>query len=246
MTRPCLVANWKMNLTPHESVALAGTIARRVPPNVDTVICPSFVALEDVARALSGSLVALGAQDVHEESAGAFTGSVSVSMIKDAGCQYVIVGHSERRLQYGETDVSIQKKITLALSAGITPILCVGETAAEREAGKAAEVVTRQVTTALHGLTGSASLLIAYEPVWAIGTGTPANAEDAARMVEHIRSVVTSSGPVRVLYGGSVIKDNVVGFVGPQKFDGVLVGGASLDADSFIAISEAVAAQYVV
>jgi triosephosphate isomerase len=242
--RPRLVAgNWKMHRTAPEGAALAGELAAMLPaPRTCVVaVCPPFTALEAVARVLGGTRIHLGAQNLHPETHGAYTGEVSGAMLGALGCRFVIVGHSERRHGMGEDDAVVAKKLRAALRDGLTPIVCVGETLAEREAGRTAEVLVRQVNAAYEGLPGDAArgTVIAYEPVWAIGTGrvaTPAQAEEAHRLVRATLDRVVGPGAgknVAVLYGGSVNPGNAAALFAVDEVDGALVGGASLEAASF-------------
>jgi triosephosphate isomerase len=234
-----IVANWKMNGSLPEAHARASAIADgRVPAKL--VICPPFVHLPTVAQALAESTVSLGAQDCHDQAKGAFTGSISVPMLAELGCSFVIVGHSERRHGLGESDAMVQKKASAAHAAGLTPIICVGETLAERDAGRANDIVTTQLKGSLPE--GGRSFVIAYEPVWAIGTGRNAAPDDVASMHAHIRQVVgelRAGAEVTVLYGGSVKPDNAAGLLALPEVDGFLVGGASLVPADFLAIASA-------
>ncbi|GBD11041.1 Bifunctional PGK/TIM [bacterium HR23] len=241
MPIPMLVGNWKMHTTVPEAVALAHAIRSRLddPDDVLTVLCPPFVALWAVAEALKGSTIALGAQNMHYEEKGAFTGEVSPAMLQGL-CQFVILGHSERRHLFGETDDLINRKVKSALRWGLRPILCVGETLAEREAGRAVEVVRQQVERGLEGVGDCHGVVIAYEPVWAIGTGLPATPETAQEMMVEgvLRALMGLYGEhdaleVPLLYGGSVTPENLEGFLHQPAIHGALVGGASLRADAF-------------
>lgn len=241
MPVPMLVGNWKMHTTIHEAVALAQAIRSQLddPTHVLTVLCPPFVSLAAVAQVLRESTIALGAQNMHYESKGAFTGEVSPAMLKDL-CQFVILGHSERRHLFGETDEVINRKVRAALQWELRPILCVGETWQERQAGQAVAVVRRQVERGLDGVADCHGVVIAYEPVWAIGTGVPATPEAVQEiMVEGVlRALASLFGEhdaleIPLLYGGSVTPDNLEGFVRQPAIHGALVGGASLRADAF-------------
>ena len=255
--RPRIVAgNWKMHRTSPEGAALARELAalNAADPASATapvvVLCPAAPALESVARALAGSGMALGAQNLHSEPAGAFTGEVSGAMLRAAGCTWVIVGHSERRHGMGETDAQVAAKLRAAQRDGLTPIVCVGETLAEREAGQTEAVLVRQTTTAYHGLKTAAAraTAIAYEPVWAIGTGrvaTPDQARDAHRVVRATLDRVLGAGTgqaMAILYGGSVNAGNATSLFAEVDVDGALVGGASLEAASFWKIVSAASA----
>ena len=245
--RPVVIAaNWKMNTVPADAGELARTIASRTrEPGVTRVICPPFVCLAAVREALAAEDVAVGAQNVHHEAAGAYTGEVSVAMLEGLAT-WVILGHSERRAYNGETDELIGSKLDRAVAGGLRPILCVGEVLADREAGRETAVVGAQLAGALTGrdpadLVG-AGLVVAYEPVWAIGTGRNARGADAAAMAEAIRASLRGFGwgeaadAVPVLYGGSVTSANVAEFLAEPAIDGALVGGASLKPDEMAGI----------
>ncbi len=253
MRRPLIVGNWKMNLDLAGVRSLisglrAGLDAFR---GADLAVCPPFVYLLPTAKALDGSPMRLGAQNLYHEASGAFTGEVSAAMLSDAGCNYVIIGHSERRHTIGhhEDDAMVNQKLHAALAAKLTPIVCVGETLEERKANKTHSVLAFQTLAALVGVAADAarSIVIAYEPVWAIGTGqnaTPEQAQDAHR---HIRGLLRSSlgsvaDEIRILYGGSVKPDNAAAIGAQPDVDGGLIGGASLKADSFTAIAQAMSA----
>ena len=257
MRRPLVAGNWKMNGTRDGAVRLAvdlvqGLDATVTAPakalgNVEVVLCPPFVHLADVVRVLKDSGAYLGAQDVCAENNGAFTGEVSALMLKDFDCRYVIVGHSERRSLYGEDDMLVARKFMAAQRAGLTPIVCVGETLAEREAGQTHTVVTRQLKAALDaaGVAAFGQAVIAYEPVWAIGTGRTATSEQAQEIHALIRGILAAqdakiAADVRILYGGSVKAANAAELFHMPDIDGGLVGGASLDAREFLAICAAV------
>ncbi len=248
MSRPIVIAaNWKMNTTPAEASELARTIASRTrEPGVTRVICPPFVSLAAVRDAVVGEDVGVGAQNVHHELAGAYTGEVSVPMLAGLAT-WVILGHSERRAYFGETDELIGRKLARALAGGLRPILCVGEVLADREAGRAEAVVDGQLKGALGGRDAAAlvaaRLVIAYEPVWAIGTGENAFGSDAAEMAQAIRSSLRSLGwdggadATPVLYGGSVTSANIGEFLAEPDVDGALIGGASLKPDEMAGIA---------
>lgn len=241
---PFVVGNWKMHTTVAEARALASAITRgALPAGVEVAVCPPFTALADVARILDGSAVELGAQDMFWETTGAFTGEVSPVMLADLGCRYVIVGHSERRQHFGDTDESVARKARAAFAHTLTPIVCVGERLEERDARQTERVVTRQVEAATAGLSAEqlAHVVLAYEPVWAIGTGRAATGPEANRVIDLIRTVLAThdsaaAARTRILYGGSVTADNVAEFSQQPEIDGALVGGASLDARKFLAI----------
>lgn len=240
---PLIVGNWKMNLEEWQATALAGSIADAVPAgNVEVVVCPPFPWLVPVAAVLEGSRVGLGAQDCSAERAGAFTGQVSAAMLNGL-CTHVIVGHSEHRRDCCETDALVARKATAALEAGLVPIVCVGEALEEREAGSADDWVGGQVQAVIDqvGHSHLARVVFAYEPIWAIGTGRSAAVDDAEAMCSAIRGRLAPFGDVicdsvRILYGGSVNADNAASYLGAANVDGLLVGGASLSADSFLSI----------
>ena len=238
-----IVGNWKMNTTVAEAEELAAGIATGLARHAGTkvVVCPPFVSLIAVREVLRNSDISIGSQNLYHESNGAYTGEVSTDMVIDI-CQYAIVGHSERRSIFGETDAAVNLKVKAALGAGITPILCVGENLEEREAGGAESVVESQVRSGLQGVDIGAGLVVAYEPVWAIGTGQSASPEIAQAMMAHIRQTLMAIGGldaangVPLLYGGSVNAENIGGYVSQPDINGALVGGASLDAESFVEI----------
>ena len=247
MRRALIVGNWKMNKTASEAVSFIRDLQERVPspPHVDVVIAPPFTALESAHKALGhSSWIRLGAQDLHWESQGAFTGEVSASMLRDLGCRYVIVGHSERRTLFGERDEHVHKKIRAALAHGLSPILCVGESLAERASCRTESAVTTQLTGSLAGLTTQdlAAVTIAYEPVWAIGTGQAATTDQVVTVHRSIRLFLETgwtshtASAVRILYGGSVTPQNGKSFLNSDAIDGALVGGACLNPDSFATI----------
>jgi triosephosphate isomerase (TIM) len=247
MRRKLIAGNWKMNTDRASAVALAKGVAARAGevPNVDLLVCPPSIYLAPVAEALTGSKVALGAQNMYHEANGAFTGEISATMLLDVGAKYVIIGHSERRHILGETDEAINKKALAALAWGLVPIVCVGELLAEREAGKTADVIRRQFECSLANVTAQQieRLVIAYEPVWAIGTGKVATPEQAEEVHADLRSLLAkryndqSAGNMRILYGGSVKPSNASELLGQPNIDGALVGGASLKVDDFIGIA---------
>ena len=243
---PIVAGNWKMNKRPDESAELAAAILAALPGQhaVEVVLCPPFVALAAVAQVLRGSHVKLGAQNVHTEESGAFTGEVAAGMLAGL-CQYVIVGHSERRQFFAETDEQVGRKAAAVLAQGLRPIICVGENLAEYEAAQTALVVERQVRTAYGQIAGAdvSSTVVAYEPVWAIGSGRAATALGANKVCgETVRAVLAQmfggalAQQVRVQYGGSVKGGNIAEFMAQPDIDGALVGGASLTAESFVDI----------
>jgi len=244
--RPILAGNWKMHKNRAEAADLANALAAAVGTYApaDVVLCPTFTSLESVAGAIRGTRISLGAQNCHFEDQGAFTGEISPAMLKDAGCEFVIVGHSERRQFFGETDGLINKKAQALYKHGLKPIICVGETLEEREANRTSEVVSTQVRGCLNGLPADKlpETVIAYEPVWAIGTGKTATKEQAQEVHALIRKLLTElyskevAEQVRIQYGGSVKPQNVRELMEQPDIDGALVGGASLDADSFASI----------
>jgi len=244
-----IAGNWKMYKTVDEAGALIGDLKGRVKDasGVEIVVCPPFTALSAVREVLRGSNIELGAQNMHWEDEGAFTGEVSPVMLRNLGCMYVILGHSERRTYFGETDEGVNRKVKAALLNGLLPIICVGETLKEREEGKTEEVVTRQTKAALGGVktNGAERIVIAYEPVWAIGTGRTASADEANRVIRIIRRTLAEvfnsriASEIRIQYGGSVKPDNAADFFSQSDIDGALVGGASLNASDFAAIVKA-------
>jgi triosephosphate isomerase len=252
MRTPLIAGNWKMNTDRQSAVALAGGIATRaVEANgVELLVCPPSIYLTVVKEALGAAKVALGAQNMYHENKGAFTGEVSGPMLHDVGASYVILGHSERRHVFGESDAEINKKAVSALANGLKPIVCVGELLEEREAGKTAEVIQTQFQGSLAGLSAESMLkvVIAYEPVWAIGTGKVATPEQAEQVHADLRKQLREgynaevAEKVRILYGGSVKPDNAAELLGQPNIDGALIGGASLQADDFLAIALAGAA----
>ena len=237
MARSRLVAgNWKMHGTRQANQALLDEILKKQAVGVQCAVCPPFPYLAQAAEQLKGSAVALGAQNVSEHAQGAYTGEVSAAMLADLGCRYVIVGHSERRQLYGESDALVAKKFAAARAAGLTPILCVGETLAEREAARTQEIVDRQVQAVLKS-TDFGNAVLAYEPVWAIGTGKNATPEQAQEVHAFLRKKVPAD--TVILYGGSVKAQNAAAIFAMGDVDGGLIGGASLVADDFVAILRA-------
>jgi triosephosphate isomerase len=249
MRKPIIAGNWKMHKTVGEAVefARALVVALADVGDVEVVVCPPAVALKSVGEVLRGSAIGLGAQNMHWEEQGPFTGEISPRMLVDVGCRYVILGHSERRQHFGESDAAVNKKVHSALRWGLIPIVCVGERLEERQSGRTDEVVRMQLKEDLAGLDaqGAARLVIAYEPVWAIGTGLPATGEEANRVSGLIREILAGwfgegiAQEVRIQYGGSVSPHNISEFLSQPEVDGALVGGASLDVESFSSIVQA-------
>jgi triosephosphate isomerase len=241
--RPLIAGNWKMYKTPSEAAETATRLVEQVRDvaDVDIMIAPPFTALESVSRAIKNSPVALGAQNLYWEKEGAYTGEISAPMLKSVGCEYSIIGHSERRQYFGETDETVNQKIQAAIQADLKPVFCIGETEQEREAGQTFSVLDKQVKKGLKERVPEEldRLIIAYEPVWAIGTGKTATDEQAQEVHQFIRSLIEESfgkdlsKSTRILYGGSVKPDNILNLMEMPDIDGALVGGASLDADSF-------------
>jgi len=247
LRRPLIAGNWKLHKTLAESRALAAGVVERCSRSaseVDVAVAPVFTALASVREVLADTAIALCAQNVYWESRGAFTGEVSPPLLADAGCSHVIVGHSERRTLLGETDVDVRRKALAVLAAGLVPIVCVGESLAQREAGESEAHVLQQTSAVIDGLdpAAMARVVIAYEPIWAIGTGRTASPSDAQAMHARIRALVAErqgarlAEATRILYGGSVKADNARTLMAEPDVDGALVGGASLETDSFAAI----------
>ncbi|WP_303249955.1 triose-phosphate isomerase [uncultured Slackia sp.] len=256
MRKPIIAGNWKMNMTPAESVVLSQGISNRYArgwDKVDVVLCPPSIDLRSVVTVLDfdKSNIDVGAQNVHWEPSGAFTGEISIPMLKDVGCTWCIVGHSERREMFAETDVQVNRKVRALVEAGLKPIVCVGESLSVREADQAESFVCDQVRAALAGLEPeeAAVCCIAYEPIWAIGTGRTATPEQAEAMAAAIRTTVrelsgdeTADG-MRILYGGSMKPANAETFLACENVDGGLIGGAALDADDFADLVKMAAAR---
>jgi triosephosphate isomerase len=246
MRRPIIAANWKMNCTISQARELVFSLKESMAgvSGVDVVLAPPFTALSTVAQLLAGTDIGLAAQDMYWEESGAYTGEVSPVMLKDVGCSHVIIGHSERRAYFSETDETVNKKIKAALHYGIIPIVCVGESLAQREAGQTTQVVGSQLQNGLTELTPEqmSQIVVAYEPIWAIGTGRTATPEQANEVHSFIREHLAkafnqaTAVAVRIQYGGSVKPDNVDGLMAQPDIDGALVGGASLKAESFAGI----------
>ncbi len=246
---PVVAGNWKMNTTIPEAVALVDAMLDELPfiQGVEKVLCPPFISLDAVRSRVMGTGILVGAQDAYWEPKGAYTGEISVSML--AGLvDYVIVGHSERRQYFHEADGDVNRKVRAALDAGLRVIMCVGESLAENEMGHTESFVEAQVRAGLADVGGTERLIVAYEPIWAIGTGRAATPEDAGRVIGHIRRVVENlagaraANDLRILYGGSITPENFPPFVAHPEVDGGLVGGASLRADSFLALARQAAA----
>ena len=251
MRRPFIAGNWKMNTDSHSGPelvkALRQGLAQVDMSKVDVAVIPPFVYLAQVVNAARNSRIAVGAQDIYYEPKGAFTGEISAAMIKDVGCNYCLCGHSERRHVIGETDELINKKVAAAINGGLLPILCVGELLEEREAGKTNEIVERQVRKGLEGFSAekAAAVTLAYEPVWAIGTGKTATSDQAQEVHAMIRELLVKlydksfADDMRIQYGGSAKPENAAELMANEDVDGLLVGGASLKMDDFLAIINA-------
>lgn len=248
MRKPIIAGNWKMHKTSSETREFIQDFLNNFTglENVEVVVCPPFTSLEGAATLLRGSNIKLGAQNVHYEKSGAFTGEIAPDMLKDLGVDYCIIGHSERRQYFGETDETVNKKVKAVLEVGIIPIMCVGETLSERENGETESVCKRQVVEGLKGLTAEEikKVVIAYEPVWAIGTGKSATKEDADETIGFIRKVIEEmagkevADAIRIQYGGSVKPENITSYMEMPQIDGALVGGASLQVKSFLEIAK--------
>ena len=248
MRRPLVAGNWKLNGSRATNANLLNSLRAGLKPawRCDVMVCPPCVYLPDVCAALAGSTILVGAQDVSAEASGAFTGEVAAAMLRDVGCTHVLVGHSERRALYAESDVVVTRKFQAARAAGLQPILCVGETLQERQSGTTDTVVSRQLNAVLDqvAMEDVAHSVVAYEPVWAIGTGQTATPDQAQEVHALIRAIVAArnariAGELRILYGGSVKGSNAPALFAMPDIDGGLVGGASLDADDFLRICSA-------
>jgi len=243
MRVPLIAGNWKMNTTLSEAIKLVNELRQGLDEidNVDKVLCPPFISLAAVAESIKESSIKLGAQNLYFEEKGAYTGEISPLMLTEL-CEFVIIGHSERRQYFNETDEIINKKVQAALKVGLKPILCIGERLEQNEAGLTAEVVTRQLKSALVGIEHPSKMVIAYEPIWSIGTGKAATDEQANQTISLIRHNVSQlydkeiAQDLRILYGGSVTADNATEFMQQPEIDGALVGGASLKVDQFLSI----------
>jgi triosephosphate isomerase (TIM) len=247
--KPLIAGNWKMNKTPSEAVTLVEELKAAIGRQTDAevVVAPAFTALDRVATRLEGTTLKLAAQNVNENASGAFTGEVSASMLRELFVSYVILGHSERRSLYGESDATVNKKLLAAVASGLRPILCVGETLAEREAAQTLAVVGRQLREGLKGLTAdkAEAIVVAYEPVWAIGTGKTATSAQAQEVHAYIRAELGKllspalADKIRILYGGSMKPQNAPELLAQTDIDGGLIGGAALEAASFVALVKA-------
>ena len=243
MRRALIAGNWKMNGTAREAAALLEGISKARLREAEMLICPPFTALMQAAPVCEKTGIALGAQNVYPKVSGAFTGEISPAMLSEIGCAYTIVGHSERRQILGETSAFVNEKVHALLQAGISPILCVGETAKERASEKTETVIAEEIEVGLAGISKEDALriVIAYEPIWAIGTGASATAQEAERVCRFIRGLLEkrfgdAAGNIRILYGGSVNGKNAADFFAQEDIDGALIGGASLKAEEFISI----------
>ena len=245
MPQPMLIANWKMHKTLDEATAFMVLLRERLTrTDRGVVVCPPALYLDSLRRIIKGTPIGLGAQTIHFEEKGAFTGEISAAMLAAMGIGYTIIGHSERRQYFAETDETVNKKTRTALSKGLVPIVCVGETKAERDANKAFEIVDKQIKFGLGALTltGPDALVVAYEPVWAIGTGVNATPEDAEEMHRHIRGLLaelfgqTIADGICILYGGSVKSSNIAELMAKPDINGALIGGASLDIEEYLKI----------
>ncbi|WP_409343956.1 triose-phosphate isomerase [Paenibacillus sp. MBLB4367] len=247
MRKPIIAGNWKMFKTVSEAVAFAADVKGKAEiSGVDSVICAPYTNLPALVEAFKGTAIAVGAQNLHWEDNGAFTGEISGLMLKELGVQYVIIGHSERRAYFGETDDIVNKKVHAAFKHGLTPIVCVGEKLEEREAGRTKDVCKTQTEAALQGLSveQASQVVIAYEPIWAIGTGKSSTADDANEVIAYIRDLVKgqfgagAAEALRIQYGGSVKPNNITEYMQMSDIDGALVGGASLEPASYIQLVE--------
>ncbi|HHT9106260.1 MAG TPA: triose-phosphate isomerase [Candidatus Wujingus californicus] len=244
--KPLIVGNWKMNLTLREGIEFARSLRERISENSNIIcgICPPFVFLNDICKILKDSNIYVVAQNIHNEKSGAFTGEISALMVKEVGCTHVLIGHSERRQLFGEKDPFINAKIKMALSIGLKPILCIGETLKEREDGKTEYVIENQLRSGLNGIESDCikDISIAYEPVWAIGTGRTASPEQANEVHSFVRGIVSDeygvnvSNRIYIQYGGSVKPENANELIVQSEIDGLLVGGASIKLGSFLDI----------
>lgn len=246
MRKPIIAGNWKMYKTIPEAKSLVSGLVEKLAGfnDAEVVFCPPFTALSTVKDLVKGSACGVGAQDIYWKEQGAFTGEVSPLMLKDIGCDYVIIGHSERRQYFGETDETVNLKVKAALAAGIKPIICVGESLEQRESGETKSLIKKQTEKALEGIDSSVipQIVIAYEPIWAIGTGKSSSSADANEVIGFIRSTVAGlfgndlAQQMRIQYGGSVKAENIKEYMSQPEIDGALVGGASLEVESFLKI----------
>ena len=244
MRRSVIAGNWKMHMTNSEAIALVKELVPKVKDaqNVDVIVCPPFTALSDVSKVTKGTNIKLGAQDMSMEDKGAFTGEISPLMLKELGVKYILCGHSERRKYFHETNERVNRKIRAALQHEMTPVLCVGERYEERESGKTLEIIEYQILTGLYDVDNKdcSKIIVAYEPLWAIGTGTPATPDQIEEVHKHIRKVLCDKYKacldIMILYGGSVKPDNIKELMAKDDVDGALVGGASLKPESFAGI----------
>ncbi|MCX6005519.1 MAG: triose-phosphate isomerase [Chloroflexi bacterium] len=243
MRRPLIAGNWKMNTTADEAINLVNDMLTELIgfTGVDCVLCPPFISLQSLSKLLKGTSIGLGAQNMYYKEKGAFTGEVSALMLKDL-CRFVILGHSERRQYFCETDAAVNQKIKAALEAGLVPIFCVGESFEQNETGRTDEILSMQIKSGLSGIGATDQIIIAYEPIWAIGTGKAATGAQAGLAIGFIRETLcsiwekTRANSIRILYGGSVTGTNITEFVKQPQIDGALVGGASIKAAEFISI----------
>ena len=249
MRKKIIAGNWKMNKTVAEAESLATAVKRELEAEakVDVVLCPPFTAINKVSEVISGTQLAVGAQNMHFEASGAYTGEISAEMLREQYCRYVILGHSERRQYFGETDASVNQKTKAALVAGLIPVVCVGETLEEREAGRIEAVITAQIRDGLADIEAAdlKKIVVAYEPVWAIGTGKTATPEQAQEVHKLIRDLLAklsdqaTADAIRIQYGGSMKPANALELLSKPDIDGGLIGGAALDANSFVEIVKA-------
>jgi triosephosphate isomerase len=244
--KPLVAGNWKMNTTADEAIELARSIATDIGAiaETDIVLCPPFVWLSSIASVITNTSIKLAAQNLYWEDKGAYTGEISARMLKDVGCDYVIIGHSERRQYFGDTDQTVNNKLKKAIEVELTPIVCLGESLQDREADRTSALITKQFNNGFEGFTDFEKVIIAYEPIWAIGTGKTATTKQAQEVHSLLRGLLRqktkSYGEVRILYGGSVKPENAAELFAHADIDGFLVGGASLKADDFITIIRAV------
>jgi triosephosphate isomerase len=248
MRKPFVAANWKMNTNIEEALALVKSMIYSLEKiaDIDKVLCPPFISLNKISDLIKNTTIKLGAQNMYFQEKGAFTGEISPLMLKNL-VDYIILGHSERRQYFFESDYMINKKIRSSLKYGLIPIFCVGENGDEEESGKTSDVITRQVLTGLNNISANTSLIIAYEPVWAIGTGRPATGKQANSTIGLIRNILVNTwgenvaSQIRILYGGSVTSSNIAEFSAEPEIDGALVGGASLKPDEFVSLVKTIA-----